>query len=143
MPDLCSNFTCYGAPTRHPRALTAQALCLLLLSTGTLLGDVHAAGGCWPRTWSPTQVVLGTLPAAGRPPQPQLLTVFAVLPAKPERALAEIRAPPAHAGAPVLTPGPITEVPLSSTAWKQSTWCGLGAEIRADRDTGSVTAAYH
>lgn len=44
--------------------------------------------------------------------------MLAVLAAEPERALTEVGVPPADTRAPILTPGPLTEVPLSSAAWK-------------------------
>lgn len=53
------------------------------------------------------------------------LTLLAVLPAKPERTQTEVSVPPVDAGAPVLAPGPIAEVPLGSTAWQHRTQSGL------------------
>ena len=67
-------------------------------------------------------------------PRHPALTVFAVLPAEAERALAEVRAPPVHAGAPILAPDPVAEVPLSSAAWRQSRNPTRGPSLFPDAD---------
>ena len=69
-----------------------------------------------------------------RRPRHPALTVFAVLPAEAEPPLAEVRAPPVHAGAPILAPDPVAEVPLSSAAWRQSRNPTRGPSLFPDAD---------
>lgn len=90
----------------------------------------------------PRPLARASAPRHPRPgtPRRRALTLLAVLPAEPERALAEVRAPPADASAAVLTPGPLAEVPLGGTAWEQDTQSAPGAEARAGRGVGCVPA---
>lgn len=97
-PSLCSNITHHGAPS-SPLPTRTQA---------------------WGHTCHQRLAAPGT-----QHPLPRALTLLAVLPAEAERALTQVRVPAADTGAPVLTPGPIAEVPLSSAAWKQRAWRGL------------------
>lgn len=105
VPSLCSDITHHGAPSPGPGLRPPTRL-----STRT-------------QAWGHTCHGRLGLPAPTAP----ALTLLAVLAAEAERALAKVRVPAADTGAPVLAPGPIAEVPLSSAAWRRSAVRGLRA----------------